>query len=88
LTWTKPTDSDLLGIVVYRIAGTTPPTPTTAGVRTVMSTRDPKVVPDEVTDTGLTPDTEYAYAVYAVDKAGNLSTPATVNATTKAAPPA
>jgi hypothetical protein len=38
------------------------------------------------TDTGLTPTTAYAYDVVAVDSSGNVSAPATANATTLANP--
>ena len=55
LSWTNPTDTDLAKVIVNRDGG--------------------QIVYEGLagtfTDTGLTPDTDYTYLVYAQDKAGN-----------------
>ncbi|MET7473768.1 cellulase family glycosylhydrolase [Streptomyces sp. NPDC005648] len=75
LTWTAATDDvAVTGYEVVRVNGATE-TPAAASTT------------NAATVTGLTPDTAYAFAVYARDAAGNRSTrSATVNVTTAKAP--
>lgn len=78
LNWTNPTDNDLDHIVVRRATGATPPVSVSTGTEVVLDT--PKAT--TVTDTGLTASTEYSYAVFAVDAAGNTSNAANHTVTT------
>lgn len=80
LAWTPPVDPAYAGAVIRRAAGTVAPaTPEEGSLVAELTT------PDAVyADTGLKPDTAYAYAVFARDSAGHLAVPAAVTATTRA----
>ncbi|MET0864665.1 MAG: fibronectin type III domain-containing protein, partial [Nakamurella sp.] len=66
LSWTAPADTDIAGYRIYR-SETTPVD--------ITGTPTASTLPDTLTfsDTGLTNDTEYFYAVTAVDTVGNQS---------------
>ena len=78
LSWTNPTDADLTGVMIRRATGTTPPTTPTAGTLVTDKARPGTTH----TDTGLTPGTTYAYALFAHDAVPNHATAATTTATT------
>lgn len=82
LTWVNPTDSDLATIVVRRAAGSTAPANISSGTSITITGH-----PTTITDSGLTPSTQYSYGVWAVDSNGNVSTRATVTITTDEAVP-
>ena len=74
LAWTNPSDSDLTGVMVRRAVGPTPPGSPTAGTLVV-----DKAKPGAThVDTGLTPGTQYSYALFAHDGVPNYATSATV----------
>ncbi len=76
LSWANPSDSDLTGVMIRRAAGGTAPTSPTSGT----------LVADKAgtthTDTGLAPNTQYSYAVFAHDAMPNYASGATVTVTT------
>ena len=69
LMWRNPSDSDLALIIVRRATGTTPPASPTDGDAVAL---DPETA-NSVNDAGLTPATDYAYAVFTRDATGNTS---------------
>ena len=69
LTWTNPVDADLDEIIVRRNKGMTPPATATAG--TGLSLSDNQAT--GVTESGLDPDTDYSYAIFTKDTAGNTT---------------
>jgi Carboxypeptidase regulatory-like domain len=79
LGWTDPTDADLAHVVIRRVAGSTAPT---AGQGTLVATLGTKATSH--TDNSLASATAYSYALFAEDKAGNLSSATTVTAYTAA----
>jgi hypothetical protein len=81
LSWVNPTDDDFAEVIVRRAEGPTPPANSTAGF-------DVPVDEDltSATDTDLTPNTEYSYAVFTRDNTGNTSSGVTRPATTKPLP--
>ena len=82
LSWTNPADADLAEVILRRAEGSVAPADPDAGTGVVLD--DP--LAEAVTDAGLATDTEYSYAVFTRDGAGNTSTtPATVSATTATA---
>ena len=80
LSWTNPTDTDFVGVMIRRSAGTTPPTLTTGTLVT-----DTANTTRSYTDTGLSAPTQYSYALFAHDAAPNYSPAATATATTQRA---
>jgi hypothetical protein len=80
LSWTLPPDADLDRVVVRRAAGTTAPAGPSDG--------QPVALPNNAkaseftTDTGLEPDKDYAYTVFAQDDSGNTSPGASKTAKT------
>ena len=80
LAWANPGDPDLAGIMVRRAQGSTPPASPTDGVLVA----DLTASDTSLTDSGLSPDTAYAYALFAHDAVPNYATPATVAARTAA----
>ncbi len=82
LSWTNPVDADFAGVVVRRAAGATPPASPTSGTA-VGTIAKPGA---SLTDSGLTPGTQYAYALFAADAVPNYAAGATTTATTLAAP--
>ncbi len=65
-----------------RATGTTPPASASAGTGVAL----PSATATSVTDTGLAPDTEYTYAVFARDETGNTSTGVPLTGRTAKAP--
>ncbi len=82
LTWTRPGDADYAGVVIRRASGSTPPATVTDGQ--LVATLDASAT--SYTDTGLTPATGYAYAVFTRDAVPNYGAPATTTATTPPLP--
>ena len=78
LSWTNPTDADLAEVIARRAKGTAAPGSASEG--TGVSLGSPTAA--TVTDAGLDPSTQYSYAVFTRDTAGNTSSPTTVVATT------
>ncbi|MFD1715376.1 pectinesterase family protein [Amnibacterium flavum] len=72
LTWTASADADLAGYRVYRSVGTS----VTPGVATLVATLG---AVSSFTDTGLTNNTTYSYAVKSFDQVGNASAAATAS---------
>jgi alpha-tubulin suppressor-like RCC1 family protein len=77
LTWTNPADADLDRIVVRRAEGATAPGTATSGVGVPVDGTATQVL-----DANLTPRTDYSYAVFALDRAGNTSAAASVSSST------
>ncbi len=80
LSWTNPADADLDRIVVRRAAGPVPPANVTAGTGVALGS----LKATSVTDSGLTSDSEFSYAVFAKDAVGNVSQATTVTTRTQA----
>jgi hypothetical protein len=82
LAWTNPADLDFTGVTIRRAVGAVPPatridgTAVTGGVATSTS----------YTDTGLTANTQYSYAVFAHDGALNHAVAATWTGKTRSSP--
>lgn len=78
LAWTEPwDDDDFEGVMIRRRLGTTPPGP--AGGELVANV---DAFVSSYTDTGLTPDTTYTYALFAHDEVPNYAAAATARART------
>ena len=80
LSWTNPADADLQGVMVRRATGATAPTSPTAGTLVA----DVPKGTTTLTDTALSPGTQYSYAFFAHDAVPNYATAATKTATTTA----
>jgi len=78
LAWTPPSASNLDHIEVRRAPGAVAPTDVTSGDEAGRLTP----TTNTLTDTPLLPSTQYSYAVFVVDTAGQSSTAATVTVTT------
>ena len=79
LSWLNPNDSDLASVIVRRASGPLAPSAPDGG--TAIDTGAP--LASSVADTGLSAYTEYSYAVFTQDIAGNVRVPAvTVTART------
>ena len=78
LSWTNPADADLQGVMVRRATGATAPTSPTAGTLVA----DVPKGTTTLTDTALSPGTQYSYAFFAHDAVPNYATAATKTATT------
>ena len=81
LSWTNPGDGDLAGVMIRRAPGGTPPSSPTSGTLVIQKSGTSH------TDSGLSPGTQYAYAVFAYDEVPNYSTGATTTGTTQTPPP-
>ncbi len=68
LSWTNPVDADLAGVMIRRAPGSTPPSSPTSGTLVVEKSGTSH------TDTGLSPGTQYSYAVFAYDEVPNYAT--------------
>jgi PKD domain/Fibronectin type III domain len=79
LAWVNPNDSDFAGVTIRRADGATAPTSATTGDPVTISASS---TARSFTDTGLTPGTEYSYAVFSYDTAGNHAAAAKVTETT------
>ncbi|MBK8468234.1 MAG: fibronectin type III domain-containing protein [Actinomycetales bacterium] len=71
LSWTNPTDADYAGVMIRRTTGATPPASITDG--DLVAALDNSATSH--TDTGLTPSTGYAYAVFTPDSVPQLRHP-------------
>ncbi|HET8987323.1 MAG TPA: fibronectin type III domain-containing protein, partial [Humibacillus sp.] len=78
LGWTNPSDTDLAGVTIRRVTGSTPSDDPLAGQVVAETTGT------SFTDTGLTPGTSYSYSVWAHDGFPNVAPPAQATATTTA----
>lgn len=78
LNWTNPTDEDFSGVVIRQATGAVAPATHTDG--TAVATVAAPTATYNVT--GLTTATEYSFAVFAKDLAGNYSAAADVTVTT------
>ena len=81
LSWTNPGDGDLAGVMIRRAAGSTPPSSPTSGTLVIQKSGTSH------TDSGLSPSTQYAYAVFAYDEVPNYSAGATTTGTTQTRAP-
>jgi|GEM_PF-4122879 len=84
LEWTNPTNPDFSGVMIRRSVGAVPPASPTAGTLVT----DKAAPATTHTQTGLTPQTQYTYALFAHDVDGNYAqgTPVTIT-TAEADPP-
>jgi len=78
LAWTAPTGANLDHIEVRRATGPTPPADVSSGDEAAVLTPTTSTL----TDTPLLPSTQYSYAVFVVDTAGQSSAAATATVTT------
>jgi hypothetical protein len=78
LSWSNPTDADLARIIVRRAQGANAPGSATAGTAVTLGSAKAT----SVTDTGLSADTQYSYAVFTRDTNGN-TTPTGTTVTTR-----
>jgi PKD domain/Fibronectin type III domain len=82
LSWANPTDADFTGAVVRRAPGDAAPASVTDGT----AVTDLQTPGSSFADTGLAPDTEYSYAVFAHDGTPNYAAAAKVTLRTRVAP--
>jgi PKD repeat protein len=75
LAWINPSDADFTGVTIRRAPGATPPASVTDGTSVAVPQ---SATATSFTDTGLTAGTQYSYAVFAHDGAGNYAVPAVV----------
>jgi Fibronectin type III domain len=73
-SWTDPGSVGFSGVIIRRAVGYVPPASATSG--TAVTTTD--AMTTSYQDTGLAPDTRYAYALFAVGTGGATSDPASV----------
>ncbi len=78
LSWTNPTAASLTGVMIRRAAGATAPASATSGTLVTDATKPAT----SFTDTGLTPGTQYSYALFAHDGTPVFAAAATVTVTT------
>ena len=69
LSWINPSDADFEGVMVRRAVGSTPPATPSAG----SLVKDVSKGTTALTDTGLSPGTQYSYALFAHDAAPNYA---------------
>jgi hypothetical protein len=81
LSWTNPSDVSFTGVMIRRALGATPPATVTAGTLVV----DLAKPATSYTDTGLTPLTQYSYALFAHDGTPLHAVATTATSTTTAA---
>ena len=79
LSWSAPSDVDTEGVMVRRAAGSTPPATASSGTLV----KDVPKGTTALTDTGLSPDTGYSYALFAHDAVPNYASGATIGANTE-----
>jgi outer membrane protein assembly factor BamB len=82
LNWTNPAAADLEGVLIRRAPGATPPATATAGT----AVADVAAPGSSHLDSGLSPSTQYSYALFAHDSTPNHSAAATATITTSATP--
>ena len=78
LSWVNPTGATLSGVMIRRAAGGTPPATITDGVLVT----DADAPATAFTDFGLTPGTQYSYALFAHDDTPRYAGATAVSATT------
>lgn len=78
LHWSNPIDTDIAGVEIRRANGAVAPATVDDGVLVAYASGT------TYTNTGLTAATQYSYAVFASDHAGNYSVAASHTATTSA----
>ncbi len=83
LSWSNPADADLAEVIVRRATGATAPGSPTAGVGVTLSSP----TATSVTNTGLTNNTTYSYAVFTRDNAGNIAPATTITSSTDVTAP-
>ena len=83
LSWTNPVEASLTGVMIRRAVGATPPSSADAGTLVT----DIKPPATSFTDDGLTPGTQYSYALFAHNGTPSFATAATVTSTTTAVGP-
>jgi hypothetical protein len=83
LSWVNPADADYTGVMIRRQVGAIAPATINDG-DLVMNLVD--LVP-YVVNPGLTPGTQYSYAVFAVDGSGNYAAGVSATGTTTGTPP-
>ncbi|MFL6079878.1 MAG: PKD domain-containing protein [Ornithinibacter sp.] len=81
LGWTNPVGAGFTGVLIRRAAGAVAPATRTDGVQVVDTASNVTTH----TDTGLTAGTQYSYAAFAHDAAGNDAAAATLTVTTTGA---
>jgi hypothetical protein len=81
LSWTNPTGADFTGAMLRRLKGATAPTLTSGTLVT-----DFNDGADYVVNPGLTPGTQYSYAMFAHDGANNYSAAAVATGRTQVLP--
>ena len=69
LTWVNPTDKDFTGVTIRRAAGPNPPASQVDGTAVTDTDRNGTTF----TDSGLTTDSDYSYALFAHDSSGNFA---------------
>ena len=79
LAWTNPTDVNFNGVRICRAQGAIAPSGSTCSALATIAKPGATL-----TDPGLTASTQYSYAVFAIDKAGNAATGANATAMTLA----
>ena len=79
LDWVNPTDADFAGVTIRRALGATAPASAVTGVSVIVPA---STTATSFTDTGLTPGTQYSYAVFSYDVAGNHAAAANITKTT------
>ncbi|MEP7194103.1 MAG: PKD domain-containing protein, partial [Actinomycetota bacterium] len=84
LSWTSPADPDFAGVTIRRLHGATAPATRADGDLVVTDTAQTNYT----NTTGLIAGTQYSYAVFAHDLAGNYAAPTTVTVTTALTPTA
>ena len=82
LSWTNPASASLTGVMIRRATGGTAPVSATAGTLVT----DAATPAATFTDTGLTPLTQYSYALFAHDSTPLYAIAATTSTTTAAGP--
>ena len=82
LTWTNPIDASFTGVMIRRAPGATPPATPFDGTLVT----DAAAPTTSFTDTGLTPVTQYSYALFAHNAVPQFAGAATVTATTTPGP--
>ena len=81
LSWTNPSTTSLIGVMIRRALGATPPASPTAGTLVT----DIATPATSFTDTALLPGTAYSYALFAHNATPAYATAATVTSGTTAA---
>ena len=84
LSWINPTDTDFTGVMIRRAVGPIAPHSPSTGALVI----DTDSQATEFTDTGLDPNTQYSYALFAHDAASNFGAQVAVTVETSTTCPA